>query len=364
MLASFINEAEKDHKLTFFTFRDDYRDEQIHTRPEYIPLSFTDKLWRRAYNKFFQKKKITEFHLKRKNVFQYLKDRKTSYDLIIAVGLDDVGFLRAAFPASTIIYWIHGISAIYNKEYLKHINKVDYLWSPTKTIYKKIMEELHPLPFLAEFERIPNWAEPFFDVPDEKMIAEIQKHHHIDADSKIFIFCGGDNKLKGWFLLNRALKKLAEKNNTDLTVIVTGGSKRKDEIYSERVRIIYAGMLEPKLLSAYYRIAEFGLFPSLGGYEHAPVTLIEMIKCNILPIASDVGGVKEMLGADYLFLIDAPHSVETWVSSIENVIALKEEEKCRLLSALHKKMEDYKRKDFKLLLNDIFTNKENTTIQL
>src|SRR4029079_16599889 len=207
LLASFIQEVENDYKVSFFTFKNNYSDKQIRTAPEHIQLRFKDKLWRKFSNKIYSKKKVTEFHLKRKSIFRHLKKISEKPDIIIVLGLDDVEFLRRQFPGSKIIYWIHGISAIYNKEYLKHINKIDHLWSPTKTIYKKIVEQLHPVPFLAEFERIPNWAEFYFDLPDESSISNIQKHHRIAADSKIFIFCGGDNKLKGWFLLDRALKK-------------------------------------------------------------------------------------------------------------------------------------------------------------
>jgi glycosyltransferase involved in cell wall biosynthesis len=218
------------------------------------------------------------------------------------------------------------------------------------------VEQLHPTPLLAQFQLIPNWAESIFDIEDNTLISEIQERHQISKDSKVFIFCGGDNKLKGWFLLNRAFKKISQKNLLNITVIVTGGSRREDEVHSEKVRVIYAGVLEPKILSAYYRLAEYGLFPSLGGYEHAPVTLIEMIKCNILPIASDVGGIKEMLGENYSFLIDQPHSVETWVNNIEKMIALTDEEKCRLLSYLNKSMKKYKKRDFKMLFSDIVNN--------
>jgi glycosyltransferase involved in cell wall biosynthesis len=270
-------------------------------------------------------------------------------------GLDDVNFLRTNFPNSTIIYWIHGISAIYNKGYLGHINKIDYLWSPTKTVYKKIIEELHPIPFLAEFQLIPNWAESFFNSLYHDAEREIKSKYKISCNSKIFIFCGGDIKLKGWFLMKGVLWQLAQKNNTNITFFVIGGAIAEDEMYSSSIRVIHPGTLEPQLLSNYYKAAEFGLFPSLGGYEHAPVTLIEMIKCDVLPLASDVGGVKEMLGEDYPFLIDAPHSVDTWIEKVEQVLTMKEEQKKVLLASLCERMQEYKRRDFQRLLSNILS---------
>ena len=81
-----------------------------------------------------------------------------------------------------------------------------------------------------------------------------------------------------------------------------------------------------------------------------------MLKCNVLPIASDVGGVKEMLGSEYLFLVDTPHSVEEWVCNLKRMLELKKDEKVYLLSKLTKRMQAYPKRDFKLLLNKIFNS--------
>jgi glycosyltransferase involved in cell wall biosynthesis len=214
---------------------------------------------------------------------------------------------------------------------------------------------LHPVPLIAEFQLTPNWAESYFDYRDEKAVAEIKFKHAIPDNSLVFIFCGGDILLKGWFLMQRALKKIALENKKCITIILTGGRERENEIYSDKVRIIYTGLLDPRSLASYYRVAQFGLFPSLGGYEHAPVTIIEMIKCNVLPIASDVGGIKEMLGDHYAFLIDTPHIVDVWIEKIESISELSDKEKNELLLTLKKRMEGYKRPIFKNLINDILS---------
>ncbi|MEP7318391.1 MAG: glycosyltransferase, partial [Panacibacter sp.] len=308
---------------------------------------------KKIINTVFQKKKIKDPFLKRKTVHDYIKQQEGFFDIVIVLGLDDAGFLRDRFPLAKIIYWIHGISAIYKKEYLQHINKIDLLWSPTTTVYKKIINELHPVPFTAEFQLFPNWADQCFSVCNGNLINETRQRHKITADSKVFIFCGGNIKLKGRFILETAFRRFNNQSNHEVIVIIAGETAKSDELIAENVRFVYPGLIDPVKLAAYYRVAAFGLFPSLGGYEHAPLALIEMITCNVLPVASDVGGINEMLGADYPMLVDAPHSIDEWIIKIEQLLATDVEAQSVLLSFLQNKMQQYSRKNTMEIINKI-----------
>ena len=343
LVASVIHELEAQYAVTFFTFKSGYADELLATKPVPIYIKISERLKQKFVNLFHHGKKIKDFHLKRNSLLTTIKKSDIYYDLIIALGLDDVKFLRNQFPSSVIIYWIHGISAIYNKDYLRHINKIDYLWSPTKTVYKKIINELHPVPFLAEFQLMPNWAEDIFCVKNDERIMQIRHQYNINDSAKVFIFCGGDLKLKGMFLLKRAFKCISKRTDKNIIVFVIGGAEQPEEVYNGVVRLLHIGLLHPTILSAYYNAAQFGLFPSLGGYEHAPLTLLEMIQTNVLPIASDVGGIKEMLGTDYPYLVDAPHSVGEWVQKIEMLLQIDDKEKYCLLNSLHQRLKTYTR---------------------
>ncbi len=344
LVASVIHELEAHYVVTFFTFKSGYTDELLSTKPVLINVKTSERLKQKFVNLFHRQKKIKEVHLKRNSLLNTIKESDTSYDLIIVLGLDDVKFLRNQFRSSIIIYWIHGISAIYNKDYLQHINKIDYLWSPTVTVYKKIVNELHPVPFLAEFQLMPNWAEDIFCVKNDERIMQIREQYNINDSAKVFIFCGGDLKLKGMFLLKRAFEAISKSTDKNIIVFVIGGAEQPEEIYNGVVRLLYIGLLHPAILSVYYNLAQFGLFPSLGGYEHAPLTLLEMIQTNVLPIASDVGGIKEMLGADYPYLVVAPHSVDEWVQKIEMLLQIDDKEKYRLLTSLHQRLKKYTRR--------------------
>lgn len=353
LIASVIKELEAEYAITFTSFCADYDDPYIKTKPDILSISPIMRLWRYVNNKVRPTHRITQLELQRRTTLKYIRNCNKNFDIIIVLGLDDVALLRSKFSESKIVYWIHGISAIFNKNYLNQINKVDYLWSPTDIIYKRIVEELLPTALLSEYQKIPNWCESYFHSTDDVIVNEIRSKYDIQPNAKVFIFCGGENKLKGWFLLKRALKTVAETTNDSFTVIVTGGAVQSEEVFSGRVRIIYTGSIHPKLLAFYYRVAKFGFFPSLGGYEHAPVTIIEMIASDIIPIASDVGGIKEMIGKDYSYFVDIPHSVDMWAAKINELISTTTSQQNILLSYLKNSMQAYQRKDFSALMQSI-----------
>ncbi len=353
LVSDVIKDLEPFFEVTFFSFLYDYQDSLIKTKPVSLKIEWNDKFKKKFVNTVLQKIKIKDAFLKRKTIHSYLKKQKEFFDTIIVLGLDDVDFLRTCFPAAKIIYWIHGISAIYKKEYLQQINKIDFLWSPTVAVYKKIVNELHPVVFTAEFQLFPNWADPCFSVYNENLITELRHKHQINKEEKVFIFCGGNIKLKGSFILQKAFRRFSNNAGEKIVVFIAGEPVKGEELITEHVRFVYPGLIPPETLAAYYQASAFGLFPSLGGYEHAPLTLIEMIACNVLPVAADVGGIKEMLGADYPMLVDAPHSVDEWVSKIQQLLAMDLQNRNALISFLRNKMQQYSRKDTVKIMNSI-----------
>lgn len=353
LLGSFIREVESEYAVTYFTFSNNFQTGALQTEPEKLHIKKSDRAKQKMVNVLAGKKVVKEFHLRKKIARGFVKKQKRHFDIVIVLGLDEVQFLRNLYPASKIIYWIHGISAIYNKNYLKQINSADYLWSPTTTIYKNIVRELHPVPFLCEYQLVPNWAEPLFSNLAKDNTSDVYRRYNISVNSSVFIFCGGDLRLKGWFIASKALRTIAENTEYSFVVFVAGGVVEKEETYSGNVRVIHTGTIAPDRLAGYYQSAQFGLFPSLGGYEHAPVTLLEMIQSNVLPLASDVGGIREMLGEDYPFIIDAPHSVDKWIEKIEIMLQMDDEKRCLLLSSLKRNLDGYKKRDFKQMLRHI-----------
>lgn len=271
-------------------------------------------------------KRIHWHQLKKNTVRKYVQKNKENYDVVLVLGLDDVKEIRNYFPASKILYWIHNISAICKKEYLYNVNDADYFLSPSRTSYKLLLQQLQPVPLTAEFRFFPNWCEDVFKQTNQTVIEEIKKKHSIPAGVPVFIFSGSDLKLKGKFIIEKAVKLLAAKTNKEIIFLFAGGKIKRDEYKEGCIRVINVGLLSPTVLAAYYQVAHFGCFASLG-YDHCPLTLLEMVNCNVMPIASNVGSVKEILGEHYNFLVEEPHAVSGWVSVMQKALTLNSEER-------------------------------------
>ena len=336
LVASLINGLQKKHAISYFTFQA----EQYSTKLNAETISLSVPKWaqlKRKINNSLGFKRIQWFGLKRNAVRRFATEHKDAYDAVLVLGLDDLKEVRRFFPKAKILYWIHNISAICKKEYLYNVNDADFFLSPSRTTYHLLLEKLQPQPLTSEFYFIPNWCEEVFKQRDEVLINTLKEKHAVSNDSIVFIFSGSDLKLKGRFLIEKVIKKLATVTDQQIIFFFAGSNKKNETYQAGNIKIIDVGLLQPRMLAAYYHIALFGCFSSLA-YDHCPLTLIEMVHCNVLPIASDIGGVKEILGNEHPFLVKEPHSVTAWVNYMQKAIELNSEKRMVLLNPLKEKV--------------------------
>lgn len=319
------------------------------SNPVFLKVPVLSRL-KRKINNTIGLKRMHWQPLKRKAAIQYLQRIKHRYDAVLVLGLDDVKYVRKYFPDSIILYWIHNISAICKKEYLYSVNDADYFLSPSRTTYKLLLQKLQPVPLTAEFCFFPNWCEDIFKQRSSTLVAEIKRKHGIEDHLPVFIFSGSDLRLKGRFIIEKVIKKLASSVKREVLFLFAGGRADIPEYCEGCIKVINVGLLSPEQLAAYYHVAQFGCFASLG-YDHCPLTLLEMINCGVMPIASDVGSVKEIVGENHLFLVDEPHSVSNWTEVIESALLINAEERARLVGLLKKRINDVydRNKAFKII---------------
>lgn len=333
LVASLMSDLKNNHEVYYFTFDSSARSSSINAHPVFLNISRVTRL-KRKFNNMSGLKRIHWYQVKQNMARKYIQKTTKNYDVILVLGLDDVKYVRKYFHDARIFYWIHNISAISKKEYLYNINSADYFLSPSRTTYKLLLENLRPVPLTAEFRFFPNWCEDVFKLCNEELIEQIKRNHQLKDDTPVFIFSGSDLKLKGRFIIEKVVKALSSSINKEILFFFAGGKVNgAADYYEGNIRIINVGVLSPGLLAAYYHVADFGCFASLG-YDHCPLTLLEMVACNVMPIASDVGSVKEILGDDYRFLIDEPHSIFSWIKAIEKVLDLSGEERERVVCNL------------------------------
>jgi glycosyltransferase involved in cell wall biosynthesis len=105
-------------------------------------------------------------------------------------------------------------------------------------------------------------------------------------------------------------KSIAAVKNIELKWIHFGDGILKEEVLSiaktfpENIEFELKGYIEHNNIMEYYRINSINLFINLSYYEALPVSIMEAISFGIPVIASDVGGVKEIVNEKTGILVD------------------------------------------------------------
>lgn len=142
----------------------------------------------------------------------------------------------------------------------------------------------------------------FFIVPKKK------------KEKIIFTWCSQDRPKKGLDFILKVWKLLIQQHkNIELQII---GTERK--INAPQTKVI--GKIPNDELPKYYQQSDFYLFPTLW-QEGFGLSLAEALKCGCYCIASNYGGVPEVLAdGKYGKLIENPHFIEEWVEEINKSI--------------------------------------------
>src|SRR6266542_3007665 len=222
LVASLIKSLKHNYEINYLSFKAPFPTPLSNAKPVFLQIPKLKRAQRKI-NNALRLKRIHWHQLKKNTVKKYVQKNKENYDAVLVLGLDDVKDLRNYFPASKILYWIHNISAICKREYLYNVNDADYFLSPSRTTYKLLLQQLQPQPLTAEFRFFPNWCEDVFKQTNQSLVEEIKKKHSIPAGVPVFIFSGSDLKLKGRFIIEKAMKLVAAKTNKEIIFLFAGG---------------------------------------------------------------------------------------------------------------------------------------------
>lgn len=213
-----------------------------------------------------------------------------------------------------IQYYFQGFAPIVTRkkgrQFLYAINEFFFL---THLSYKEYLGFYDDCPFKA---RILYNA---IDLEKFKPVTKDQKDQFraeivLPKDDIIFMWCSQDRPKKGLHIILNAFAKVYATNKKAKLIIV--GVNR--EINQDGV--INIGRVENHLLPKYYQLSDVYLFPSLWK-EGFGIVLAEAMHCGCYIIASDQGGIKEVVGnGDYGTLIEYPNIVTYWVDAMQNAI--------------------------------------------
>jgi glycosyltransferase involved in cell wall biosynthesis len=155
-------------------------------------------------------------------------------------------------------------------------------------------------------------------LPNPIIFKKVDKHPDDEAASQIIklIFVGQLERFKGILFLIEALKKISSPN-WQLLIVGSGGAETevKQAVDGDQ-RFQLIGRVEQNKLADYYRQADLTVVPSLC-YENSPKVIDESLVANVPVIASDIGGVSEIVKDDYNGFTFAPGNQENLIEVLE-----------------------------------------------
>lgn len=146
------------------------------------------------------------------------------------------------------------------------------------------------------------------------------------SDGIIRVFtCSNVIPLKRVDLIFECINKFAEKHKVEWTHIGGGTDfeKLKDIVENNHIRQLkplLLGMQDHSVVIDFYRTQPVDLFMNLSTIEGVPVSIMEALSCNIPVVATNVGGVSEIVTEETGVLVTSNPTVEEVVNAMEKAI--------------------------------------------
>ncbi|HEY9622793.1 MAG TPA: glycosyltransferase family 1 protein [Crinalium sp.] len=154
----------------------------------------------------------------------------------------------------------------------------------------------------------------------------------IAPETKVLLYVGRFDKRKGIETLVRAVAQSSLRGQTDLKLIIGGGScpGRSDGIERDRIEAIVAelglsditvfpGRLDQTVLPTYYAAADICVVPS--HYEPFGLVPIEAMACRTPVVASDVGGLQFTVVPEVTGLLVPPKDDAAFAKAIDRILS-------------------------------------------
>ena len=213
-----------------------------------------------------------------------------------------------------IQYYYQGFSPIISNPkdevYFKGINQMLFL---TKLAYKGFINFYDDFVCNAVILNNATISNQFNRIDSETK--QVLKAELGFTSKLIFIWCSQDRPKKGLDLILQVWKQIYPNYDGEIELLIIGIDRKID---AKGVKVL--GRIPNHELAKYYQVSDFYLFPTLWK-EGFGIVLAEALKCGCYCIASNQGGVPEVLEFGKLGkIVENPNLVEEWVDVIEKSI--------------------------------------------
>lgn len=299
-----------------------------------------------------------------KNVQNFIKQEKLSYDLISAhyylsglIGLE----LKKKFNLPLYVTF-HTLALMKNLVARSEDEKEDLQRIEAEITLAKKADKI-----IATSESDLEYIHTLYDAPLKKMsllspgvnlkvFKPLDKQKAKEAikanlDHKIILYVGRIEPLKGLDVLLYAIKILVQRNpNLQFCLWIVGGTNTREKLTEELIRlnelklllgihsyVKFIGQKDHTKLPFYYSASELVVMPSQ--YESFGIAALEAMACSVPVILTDVTGISNILGKKHGALLTSASNPILLAKKIKNLLTNKEEHK-KMSEEVYKKVQD------------------------
>jgi len=218
-----------------------------------------------------------------------------------------VYLLRQACPQAKLIYYHHGSNMhlrLSEVEWKKFTKVVDGIISVSKTAFDKIREHYGPIEVSTWV--IHNGVDlTLFNSNVKKLRDEVRRRWGLESDAFVFLYAGRLVRAKGIHFLLDAFSQVL-KINPRARLLIAGSSAQEpnpEPLYAQALlekakelgnAVKFVGGFPNDQMPQVYAAADVTILPSLAS-EGIPLSLLESMACGVPVIATDIGGIPEIV---------------------------------------------------------------------
>ena len=236
-----------------------------------------------------------------------------------------IPLLRNIFPRSRIILHMHN-DFLFERGYLKNeynkiLSKVDGVIGCSRHVINRIVSNaettsgksyvVHNGVSLERFRKLPS---------DDPSLLKWRDKLKFDENDKVLIFVGRIHEIKGVEVLVKAFTRLTE-HHSNLKLLIVGTSwfaEWEETDYLKKIwklstplkdKIKFSGFVSHDELSCLYNLSSICVVPSIFN-DPCPLVLFEAMASGCAVVASNVGGIPEIIKDQQTGLLTSPDDVD------------------------------------------------------
>lgn len=194
---------------------------------------------------------------------------------------------------------------------------------------------------------------------DDNLYNEIFEEFHLSVNQKYVAYVGRITKDKGWDIYCYALKKIVEKNNNIMGLIVGSGNEyqklidltKKLEIYE---KIVFLPLLSQENLNKIYNIIECLVFPSKREGESLGLIPLEAMSSGAIVLVNGMAAPSKYITDKCDGFIYKKNDVDSLTENIEYIINLNIYERKYITDNALSKCAEYYPDNLNKFLKEIF----------